>query len=95
MTVPPVILDGGHKLLLAYFHGPRSLKCISENGGLSKPAPEHTYVMVDRDFLCVCQLDAEHVSVLRQLSTFTGNKFAHLTLHSVVNIGFFQLLHTK
>ena len=68
-TVPPVILDGGKDILLANFQGPRSLKCTSVNGGLAKPAPEHTYAVVDREFLCDCQLDLEHASVLRQLSS--------------------------
>ena len=49
-TVPPVILDGGRDVLLANFHGPRSLKCTSINGGLAKPAPEHTYAVVNRGF---------------------------------------------
>ena len=66
-TVPPVILDGGKDILLANFQGPRSLKCTSVNGGLAKPAPEHTYAVVDREFLCDFQLDLEHASVLRQL----------------------------
>ena len=56
-------------MLLANFHGPRSLKCSSVNGGLAKPSPEHTYAVVNREFLCDCQLDLEHVSVLRQLSS--------------------------
>ena len=64
MTVPQVILDGGHKLLFANVHGPRFLKCNSENGGLSKPAPKHTYAAVDRDILYDCQLDLEHATVL-------------------------------
>ena len=68
-TVPPVILDGGKDILLANFQGPRSLKCTSINGGLAKPVPEHTYAVVDREFLCDCQLDLEHSSVLRQLSS--------------------------
>ena len=42
-TVPPIILDGGKDVLLANFHGFRSLKCTSVNGGLAKPAPENTY----------------------------------------------------
>ena len=41
-TVPPVILDGGRDMLLVNFHGPRSLKCSSVNGGLAKLASEHT-----------------------------------------------------
>ena len=69
ITVPPVILDGGRDVLLANFHGPRSLKCSSVNGGLAKPAPENTYAVVNREFLCDCQLDMEHASVLRQLSS--------------------------
>ena len=40
-TVPPVILHGGRDVLLANFHGPRSLKCSSVNAGLAKPAPEN------------------------------------------------------
>ena len=64
-TVPPVILDGGRDVLLANFHGPRSLKCSSVNGGLAKPAPENTYAVVNREFLCDCKLDLEHASILR------------------------------
>ena len=56
-TVPPVILDGGRDVLLANFHGPRSLKCSSVNGGLAKPAPENTYAVVNTEFLCDCQLE--------------------------------------
>ena len=47
-TVPQVILNGGIHVLLANFHGPRSLKCTSINRGLAKPAPEHTYALVNR-----------------------------------------------
>ena len=58
-TVPPVILDGGIDMLLANFHGPRALKCSSVNGDLSKPAPEIIYAVVNREFLCDCQLDLD------------------------------------
>ena len=51
ITLPPVILDGGRDVLLANFHGPRSLKCSSVNGGLAKPAPEHTYAVVNGIFM--------------------------------------------
>ena len=71
-TVPPVILEGGNKLLLANFHGIRSLQCNSQNGGLPQPATaENTYAVVPRHFLCDCQLDLEHASVLSQLSSCT------------------------
>ena len=91
-TVPPVILEGGKKLLLANFHGPRSLQYNSQNGGLPQPATaEHRYAVVPRDFLCNCQLDLKHASVLYQLSCCTHkNKPRHLTMEFVVNMGFFS-----
>ena len=51
------------KIAFGKFHGPRSLKCDTEDGGLAKPAPEHTYAVVSREFLCDCQLDLEYASV--------------------------------
>ena len=95
-TMPPTILDGGRSLLLANFHGPRSLKCNSKNGGLPKPAPEHVYAVVDRSFLCDCQLDLEHhATILRQLSSCTDNRTAHFRVEFVVNLGFYQLLRNR
>ena len=96
-TVPPVILEGGNELLLANFHGPRSLQCNFQNGGLPQaPTAEHTYVVVPRDFLCDCQLDLEHASLLCQLCSCTHkNKTKHLTMEIVVNMGFYQLLHNR
>ena len=53
--VPPTILDAGNNLLLANFHGPRSAKCDTEDGGLAKPAPDHTYaVVLENFFVIVC-----------------------------------------
>ena len=83
-TMPPTVLDGGRSLLLANFHGPRSLKCNSKNGGLPKPAPEHVYAVVDRSFLCDCQLDLEHhATILQQLSSCTDNHTAHFRVEFV------------
>ena len=94
-TVPPVILDGGKDILLANFQGPRSLKCTSINGGLAKPAPEHTYAVVDREFLCDCQLDLEHASVLRQLSSCNKERSSKLVMQFHVNIAFLELLRQR
>ena len=92
-TMPPTVLDSGRSLLLANFHGPRSLKCNSKNGGLPKPAPEHVYAVVHRSFLRDCQLDLEHhATILRQLSACPDNRTAHFQVEFVVNLGFYQLL---
>ena len=91
-TVPPVILDRGREVLLANFYGQRSLKCASQNGGLAKPIPEHTYAVVQREFLCDCQLDLKHVSVLRRLNACSGSKPQNLVMKFVVNLAFWEML---
>ena len=89
-TVPPVILDGGRDVLLANFHGPRALKCSSVNGGLSKPAPEIVYAVVNREFLCDCQLDLEHASVLRQLSSCANSSSSKMHMKFTINLAFWE-----
>ena len=91
-TVPPIILDGGRDVLLANFHGPRSLKRSSVNGGLAKPAPESTYAVVNREFLCDCQLDLEHASVLRQLSSCANSSSSKMHMTFTINLAFGRCL---
>ena len=90
--VAPTILDGRKELLLANFHVPRSLKCDSEDCGLAKPAPEHTYAVVNREFLCDCQLDLEYASILKQISVCGEKRQYDMTLKFTVNLAFWQLL---
>ena len=90
--VAPTILDGGKELLLANFHGPHSLKCDTKDGGLAKPTPEHTYAVVNREFLCDCQLDLEYASILKQISACGEKTHYDLTLKFTVNLAFWQIL---
>ena len=94
-TVPPVILDGGRDVLLANFHGLRSLKCSSVNGGLAKPAPENTYAVVNREFLCDCQLDLEHASVLGQLSSCSKSSTSKMHMKFTINLAFWELFKKR
>ena len=94
-TVPPVILDGGRDVLLANFHGPRSLKCSSVNGGLAKPAPKHTYAVVNREFLCDCQLNLEHASVLRQLSSCSKSSSSKMQMKFTMNLAFWEMFKRR
>ena len=91
-TVPPVILDEGKEVLLEIFYGKRPLKCASQNGGLAKPIPAHTYAVVQREFLWNCQLDLEHCSVLHRLNACSGSKPQNLVMKFVVNLAFWEML---
>ena len=92
VRVTPTILDGGKDLLLANVHGPRSLKCDMKDGRLSQPAPEHTYAVVTRNFLCDCQLDLEYASILKNISSCGDKSHYDMRLHFTVNFTFWQLL---
>ena len=94
-TVPPVILDGRRDVLLANFHGPRSLNCSSINGGLSKSAPEIIYAVVNRELLCDCQLDLEHASVLRQLSSCANSSSSKMHMKFTINLAFWELFKKR
>ena len=94
-TVPPVILDGGRDVLLANFHGPRSLICSSVNGGLAKSAPENTYAVVNREFLCDCQLDLEHASVLIQLSSCSKSSTSKMHMKFSINLAFWEMFKKR
>ena len=65
------------------------------NGGLAKPAPEHIYAVVNREFLCDYQLDLEHASVLRQLSSCNKDKSSKLVMQFHVKIAFWELLRKR
>ena len=94
-TVPPVILDGGMDVLLANFHGPRSLKCSSVNGRLARPAPENTHAVVNREFLCDCQLNLEHASVLRQLSSCSKSSTSKMHMKFTINLDFWEMFKKR
>ena len=81
-------------MLLANFHGPRSLKCSSVNGGLAKPVPESTYAVVNREFLCDCQLDLEHASVLRQLRS-CANSSSKMHMKFTINLAFWEMFKKR
>ena len=71
------------------------LKCALQNGGLAKPIPEHMYAVIQREFLCDCQLDLKHTSVLRRLNACSGSKPQNLVMKFVVNLAFWEMLKKR
>ena len=65
------------------------------NGGLAKPAPENTYAVVNREFLCDCQLDLEHASVLRQLSSCSKSSTSKMHMKFTINLAFWKLFKKR
>ena len=65
------------------------------NGGLAKPAPENTYTVVNREFLCDCQLDLEHASVLRQLSPCSKSSTSKMHMKFPLNLAFWEMFKKR
>ena len=61
------------------------------NGGLAKPAPESTYGVVNREFLC----DLEHASVLRQLSSCANSSSSKMHMKFTINLAFWELFKKR
>ena len=65
------------------------------NGGLARPAPENTYAVVNREFLCDCQLDLEHASVLRQLSSCSKSSTSKMHMKFTLNLAFWEMFKKR
>ena len=65
------------------------------NGGLAKPAPESTYAVVNSEFLCDCQLDLEHASVLRQLSSCANSSSSKMHMKFTINLAFWEMFKKR
>ena len=84
-----IFYDLGPKMVTKNYHFDYYFNKIPNVGLPQSATAEHTYAVVPKDFLCDCQLDLEHASVLFQLSSCTHkNKTKHLTMEFVVNMGF-------
>ena len=65
------------------------------NGGLAKPAPENAYAVVNREFLCDCQLDLELASVLRQLSSCSKRSTSKMHMKFTINLAFWEMFKKR
>ena len=50
---------------------------------------------MQREFLCDCQLDLEHASVLSRLNACSGSKPQNLVMKFVVNLAFWEMLKKR
>ena len=51
--------------------------------------------MVNREFLCDCQLDLEHASVLRQLSSCTKSSTSKMHMKFGINLAFWEMFKKR
>ena len=57
--------------------------------------PQKTHAVVNREFLCDCQLDLEHASVLRQLSSCSKSSTSKMRMKSTINLAFWEMFKKR
>lgn len=87
-TVPPSVLDGGDKIVLANILSEKKLIC-SENYNLATPLPSHDYVLVNRSILCNCEIESGMTYVLRSIGSCDGTQEDRPMLFTI-NMAFFN-----
>ncbi len=93
ITVPPTVLDGGQQLLLANFEGPKQLDCLSSQGEVPRELPSYSYVVVDRSFLCDCNIHVADATLFRQLSSCPKNGTGSLEIKHQISLAFYEILN--
>ena len=88
VSVPPSVLDGGQQVVLANMKKTKKLIC-TDHHNMATPIPDYTYVMVNRNMFCMCELDAGFAYVLRQIGSCNHSHDSPIMYHTI-NLAFFN-----
>ena len=66
MNVTPSVLDGGKQIILANWPNYKRIIC-TYNNNIPVNIPSHPYVLLDRNILCNCDIEAENNFLLESL----------------------------
>ena len=87
----PSVLDGGRQIILA--NGPNYKRIISTyNNNIPVNIPSHPYVLLDRNILCNCDIEAESNFLLELLATCGEHEKPDLEMYFAVNLPFVDYL---
>ena len=89
--ITPTILDGGNKIILANWPTDKHIICTINNDIPTK-IPSHLYVLVNRNVLCNCGIEAENHFLLESLASCQDVN-SKLVMYFMVNTAFVNYLH--
>ena len=85
-NIKPSVLDGGQQISLANWPSYKRIMC-SFNNGIPKEIPSHPYVLLNRNILCNCDIEAESNFLLESLAVCDTSN-VDLVMYFTVNIAF-------
>ena len=90
-NVTPLILDGGHQIILANWPSYKRIIC-THNNNIPVKIPSHPYVLLDRNILCNCDIEAENIFLLESLASCGEHEKPDLEMYFMVNLAFVNYL---
>ena len=87
----PSVLDGGKQIILANWPNYKRIIC-TYNNNIPMNIPSHPYILLDRNILCNCDIEAESNFLLESLATCEGHEKPDLEMYFTVNLAFVDYL---
>ena len=89
--ITPSVLDGGKQIILENWPNYKRIIC-TYNNNIPVNIPSHLYVLLDRNVLCHCDIEAESNFLLESLATCDEHKKPDLEMYFTVNLTFMDYL---
>ena len=87
----PSILDGGKQIILANWPNYKRIIC-TYNNNIPVYIPSHLYILLDRNILCNCDIEAESNFFLESLAACNEHEKPDLEMYFTVNLAFIDFL---
>ena len=91
LDVTPSVLDGGRQIILANWPNYKRIIC-TYNNNIPVNIPSHPYVLLGRNILCSCDIEADSNFLLELLATCRGHDKPDLEMYFTVNLAFVDYL---
>ena len=85
------VLDGGKQIILANWPNYKRVIC-TYNTNITVNIPSHPYVLLDRNILCNCDIEAESNFLLESLAACDEHEKPDLEMYFMVNLAFMDYL---
>ena len=85
------VLDGGKQIILANWPNYKRIIC-TYNNNIPVNIPSHPYVLLDRNILCNCDIEAESNFLQESLAACNKHEKTDLEMYFMVNLAFIDYL---
>ena len=90
-NVTPSVLDGGKQIILANWPNYKRIIC-TYNNNIQVNIPSHPYMLLDRNILYNCDIEAENNFLLESLAACNEHEKPDLKMYYIVNLAFVDYL---